>query len=197
MAEESKKRSVALMFLGGFIVLIILIVGLYLIKLFFFSPPLPLPAAAFSSRLEERRYYDDKLKKEIIYWVIATTNRSQDTFYDCRFDLVAKGTQDNYEGFFQDYTLRDCYQYSLVKDNYDCRLDNGWARYTRYSAARTLKKLPAGGATELAVARFYLDDQTRAGQSYLTKNTLSDIYNYHISCRTSSGRAVTHDQLFL
>lgn len=196
MAEEPKGRSIALMFIGGFIVLILLVVGLYLIKLFLLSPPHPLPDDTFSSRLEERRYFDEKLQKEIIYWVMATTNLSKNVFYNCRFDLVAKGTQDNYEGFFRDYTLRDCYQYSYVKDNYDCRLENALSKYLRYSPARSLKKFPGGGASELAVSRFYLNDQTQAGQSYLTKNTLNDIYSYHISCRTSSGRTVTHTQSF-
>ena len=195
MAEESKGRSVALLFVGGFIVLIILAVGLYLIKLFFFTPPQPLPDNSFVSHLEQRFYYDKKLKRQVTYWVIASKNQTKETYYDCRFQVTAKGTEEIYDGFLKDYTERECFQYNMVKDNYDCRLTNWWNRTFNYGPARTLRKFSPNMSWEIAVSHFH-QKETRPNLSFLGKNQLTDIYSYTISCKTSPGRSVTHTQQF-
>lgn len=195
MHEESKGRSIALLFAGGFVLLLVLALGLYIIKLFFFSPPKSLPQDTYSSALEQRTYYDEKQKKQITYWVVASKNQSKDTFYDCRFKITAKGTEEEYEGFLKDYTERDCYQFSQVKDNYDCRLENWWKRTFNYGPARTLRKFNTNSSWEIAVSRFY-QAQTRSQSAFLTKNQLSDFYSYTISCKTPTGRKTTHTQIF-
>lgn len=195
MATESGGRSYALLFAGGLVFLIVLAAGLYLIKLFFFSPPKPLSQDTFNSRLEQRKYYDEKLKKEVTYWVIATTNKSSTVFYDCRFQVTAKGTEEVYDGFFKDYTERDCYQYRQTKDNYDCRLENWWKHTFSYYPSLTLRKFNPQAQSEIAVSRFH-QGQTRSQFAYSSKNQLSDIYSYTISCKLSSGRKVTHTQPF-
>lgn len=194
--SPSPTRSTAMIFIVGFVLLLILGSGLYLTKVVLLGSPSQLPEGTFFSALEQRSYWDEKLQKTIYYWVLETSNKSSSPYYSCRFDLVSKGAQDIYEGFFKNYTLRNCHLYSSLRPNYDCRLENSWKKYTQYASARQLRKFPPSSSSELAVSRFYLEDQTQQTQSFSAKNSLSDIYSYQISCRTSAGRPVIYVQTF-
>src|SRR3989344_3914381 len=167
MSPEPVHKSFAAVFIVGFIICVSIIAIAYYVHLRFFAGPRVLPQGAFTSRLEKRHYWDEKLQKEIYYWVVATDNTSPIDYYSCTFDITSKGTQDLYRGFYRDYTVRDCFQYTYVKTNYDCRLENGWKYLTQFSQAVSLRKFPKTGATEISVGRHYLDHETRSNLSYL------------------------------
>ncbi len=194
MATEIKKSSPIKYFVIFFIAIFILAISIWFLKRAARGDAQILKQGTFVSNLEERRGKRPD-GTEYIYYVINTTNTSNAPYYECKENLIAKGTKETYLGFLEDYTERDCKQIPTVKPQYECRLTNWINRYFRFDKVRSLKKLQAGGKYEIPVSWFY-NWQTKRQLSFTANNQLSDIYSVEMYCNASDGHSVTHSQLF-
>lgn len=127
----------------------------------------------------------DKLGKDITYYVLDTTNHSSIDLYNCNFVLTARGKDNKYFAFSQNYVLQDCKQFSSLQKNYECRVNNAIKKARFYTSSRSWSKFLASSTIILPVGSFYFD-QTISSQSYYSKNMLSDLDTLKFSCQDNS-----------
>lgn len=127
----------------------------------------------------------DKFGKEIVYYVLDTTNRSSVDLYQCNFILTARGKDSLYFAFSQNYVLQNCKQFSSLQKNYECRVNNAIKKVKYYSSSRLWPKFLDNSTLVLPMSSFYLD-QSISSQSYYSQNNLTDLDTVKFICQDNS-----------